>query len=96
MEVGGKMLKYKIDVLQELKEIGFTAYKLRKDKIMGEAQIQKIRTGEIASKETLNTLCKLLKCQPGDIIEYIPDEEQIDIGVDKTLKSDKKFQNHDS
>ena len=80
------MLKYKIDVLQELKEIGFTAYKLRKDKIMGEAQIQKIRTGEIASKETLNTLCKLLKCQPGDIIEYIPDEEQIDIGVDKTLK----------
>lgn len=90
------MLKYKIDVLQELKEIGFTAYKLRKDKIMGEAQIQKIRTGEIASKETLNTLCKLLKCQPGDLIEYIPDEEQIDIGVDKTLKSDKKSQNHDS
>lgn len=90
------MLKYKIDVLQELKEIGFTAYKLRKDKIMGEAQIQKIRTGEIASKETLNTLCKLLKCQPGDIIEYIPDEEQIDIGVDKTLKSDKNSRNHDS
>lgn len=90
------MLKYKIDVLQELKEIGFTAYKLRKDKIMGEAQIQKIRTGEIASKETLNTLCKLLKCQPGDLIEYIPDEEQIDIGVDKTIKPDKNAQNHDS
>ncbi len=69
------MLRYKMDVLQELKTIGFSAYKLRKDKIMGEAQIQKIRTGEIASKETLNTLCKLLNCQPGDLIEYVPDKE---------------------
>ena len=37
------MLKYKIDVLEELKGKGYTSYKLRKDKIMGEAQIQKIR-----------------------------------------------------
>lgn len=45
------MLKYKIDILEELKEKGYTSYKLRKDKIMAEAQIQKIRNGEIASKE---------------------------------------------
>ncbi|MCM0663593.1 helix-turn-helix domain-containing protein [Coprococcus sp. B2-R-112] len=90
------MLRYKMDVLQELKTIGFSAYKLRKDKIMGEAQIQKIRTGEIASKETLNTLCKLLNCQPGDLIEYIPDEDNSVSGVDKTGKSDKNSQNHDS
>ena len=31
--------------------------------------------GEIASKETLNTICKLLQCQPGDILEYIEDEQ---------------------
>lgn len=65
------MLKYKIDILEELKTKGYTTYKLRKDKVIGEAQIQKIRTGEIASKETLNTICKLLQCQPGDILEYI-------------------------
>lgn len=85
-----------MDVLQELKTIGFSAYKLRKDKIMGEAQIQKIRTGEIASKETLNTLCKLLNCQPGDLIEYVPDDEETVSGVVKTMKTDKKSQNHDS
>ena len=62
-----------VDILEELKEKGYTSYKLRKDKIMGEAQIQKIRNGEIASKETLNTICKLLQCQPGDILEYIED-----------------------
>ena len=65
------MLKYKINVLEELKENGYTTYKLRKDKLIGEAQIQKIRDGEIASKETLNTICKLLNYQPGDILEYI-------------------------
>lgn len=65
------MLKYKIDILEELKQKGYTTYKLRKDKIIGEAQIQKIREGELASKETLNTICKLLNCQPGDILEYV-------------------------
>lgn len=69
------MLKYKINVLEELKEKGYTTYKLRKDKLIGEAQIQKIREGEIVSKETLNTICKLLKYQPGDILEYIESEE---------------------
>lgn len=67
------MLRYRIDVLSALKEAGFTTYKIRKDKLIGEAQMQKIRTGEIASKETLNTVCRLLDCQPGDILEYIPD-----------------------
>lgn len=65
------MLRYKIDILEELKANGYTSYKLRKDKLIGEAQIQKIRSGEIASKETLNTICKLLNCQPGDILEYV-------------------------
>ncbi|MDD7078769.1 MAG: helix-turn-helix transcriptional regulator [Lachnospiraceae bacterium] len=28
----------------------------------------------MASKETLNTICRLLNCQPGDILEYISEE----------------------
>lgn len=67
------MLRYKIDILQALKEKGFTSYRIRKEKIIGEQQMQKIRTGEIASKDTLNTICYLLNCQPGDILEYVPD-----------------------
>ena len=65
------MLRYKIDVLEELKNKGHSSYKLRKEKLMGEAQIQKIRDNELVSKETLNTICKLLNCQPGDILEYV-------------------------
>lgn len=68
------MLQYKINILEALKARGYTTYKIRKDKLIGEAQMQKLRTSEIISKDTLNTLCRLLNCQPGDILEYIPDE----------------------
>ena len=61
--------------MEELKNKGYSSYKLRKEKLMGEAQIQKIRDNELVSKETLNTICKLLNCQPGDILEYGEIEE---------------------
>lgn len=60
------MIVYKINVLQELKHKGYSTYVL-----LGEAQIQKIRQGELASKETLNTICRLLQIQPGDLLEYV-------------------------
>lgn len=36
-----------------------------------------IRTGrnKAIRYSTLNALCRELDCQPGDIIEYVPDEE---------------------
>lgn len=39
------MLRYKVDILKELKEKDYTSYRLRKDKLIGESQIQKIRKG---------------------------------------------------
>ena len=80
------MIVYKIDVLHELKQKGYSTYSLRKNKIMGEAQIQKIRQGELASKETLNTICRLLQIQPGDLLEYIDD----DTGV-STIQNNSKL-----
>lgn len=35
----------------------------------------KLSKGEDVSTDTINRLCKLLDCQPSDIMEYIPDEE---------------------
>ena len=35
------MLKYKFDVLSELKNRGYSSYKIRKEKIFGEAILQK-------------------------------------------------------
>ena len=68
-------IKYKIDIIEALKEQGFTSYRIRKEKIIGERQMQQIRDGEIVSIACLTKLCELLNCQPGDILEYVPEEE---------------------
>lgn len=64
------MIVYRIDVLEKLKSSGYSTYKLRKDKIMGEATIQQLRNNQLASWATIDTICRLLNCQPGDILEY--------------------------
>ena len=66
-------IRYKIDILDALKKAGYNTNKIRKQKIMGEATLQKIRSGEMVSYRNVEILCRLLSCQPGDLIEYIPD-----------------------
>ena len=63
-------IRYKIDILSALKDKGYSTYRLRKEKIIGERTIQKFRNGEIVSSDNLALICKLLECQPGDILEY--------------------------
>ena len=65
------MIKYKIDIMEALKTKGYTSYKLRKEKIFGEATMTKFRRKEYINFDNLDLLCKLLECQPGDIIEHI-------------------------
>lgn len=62
---------YKIDVLEALKKAGYTAYRLRHEKIMGERVIQQLRQKELVSWKTIETICGLLDCQPGDLMEYV-------------------------
>ncbi len=63
-------MRYKIDVIEALKNVGYTSYKIRKEKILSESTMQKFRNKEPVSWENIETLCKLLRCQPGDILEY--------------------------
>ena len=63
-------LKYKINVLDVLKEKGVSSYTLRKEKLLSESTIQKLRNGEGVSWDNLETLCKLLDCNIGDILDY--------------------------
>ena len=70
-------IKYRIDVLAALKEAGYSSYKMRKEKVMGEATIQAIRSGQQISWDKLSILCNLLQCQPGDILEYVEGEGMV-------------------
>ena len=69
-------IRFKFDVLEALKEKGFTTYKLRKDGLLSESTIQKLRNGQMVAVVNIDTICHLLCCQPGDILEYIPDEKE--------------------
>ena len=64
-------MRYKVDVIAALKETGYNTNRIRKDKIMGEAMLQKIRQGQMVSWATLETLCELLACDVGDLITYV-------------------------
>ena len=61
-------LKYKIDVLTALIEKGYSSYRLRKEKLLGERVIQQLRNGEPVSWEVITRLCLLLNCDIGDIL----------------------------
>ncbi|HJJ80104.1 MAG TPA: helix-turn-helix transcriptional regulator, partial [Methanocorpusculum sp.] len=61
------------DILAALKEKGITTYKIRQEKILSESTVQKLRASKGVSWENLETLCRLLDCQPGDLMEYIKD-----------------------
>lgn len=37
------------------------------------ATVNKLRKGERVNTDTISLLCHLLDCQPGDIMEYVPD-----------------------
>jgi len=68
-------IRLKIDILSALKEAGYTSYKLRQEKLLGERAIQKLRNSELPSWNELNTICRLIDKQVGDLVEYVPDEE---------------------
>ena len=68
------MIIYKEGILSELKKKGYNTNRIRKEKLMAERQLQYIRDNNVTIS-TLNKICQLLCCQPGELIEYIPDPE---------------------
>lgn len=63
-------LRYKIDVLAALKEAGYSSYRLRKERLLSESTLQKLRDGIIVSTDVIEQLCELLNCQLGDLLEH--------------------------
>lgn len=66
-------IQYKIDILAALKEKGYTSTRIREEKLIGQSYLQQMRHGELVSWKTIDTICRLLNCQPGDLVEYVDD-----------------------
>lgn len=69
------MIRYKIDIIKELKNKGYNVTRLRNENILSQATLTAIRKGGNITTATLNTICNILKKQPGYILEWIPDQE---------------------
>lgn len=66
--------RYKINVLAVLKERGYSSTRLRNEHLLGESYMSQLRRGEMVSWAALETICTLLDCQPGDLLEHVSDE----------------------
>lgn len=66
------MIRYKVDVFEELKRHGFNQTRIKREKLLPAQTAQNIRAGKSITLDTLNKICIMCRCQPGDIIEAIP------------------------
>ncbi len=58
-----------------MEEKGVTQYALIKKYRVSPGQITRLKRNESVSTHTIEMFCKILDCQVGEIMEYIPDEE---------------------
>ena len=76
------IIKYELEIISminqgmSLRERRITGYTIKKENIIGQASYMKIKEGGQIDTRTIAKLCAYLHCQPGDILEYVPDEEE--------------------
>ena len=56
------------NILRRLSENGWTTKRLQTEHL--------IRAGRAITTTTIDTICRLCECQPGDLMSYVPDETQ--------------------
>lgn len=59
------------DILGKLKAAGYNTNRLRQEKRLPESTIQAIRSGKPITTKSIDTICSLLNCKPGDILDYV-------------------------
>ncbi|MBS6520801.1 MAG: helix-turn-helix transcriptional regulator [Clostridiales bacterium] len=65
-----------LDVVMAQRKKGLTELSKEVDITMANLSILKNNKAKAIRFSTLKAICKALDCQPGDIIEYVPDEEE--------------------
>lgn len=63
------------NMLGLLSESGWSTYRLIKEKQISSGTITRIRAGMSVSTDTIDTICRLCNCQPGDLMEYVPEKD---------------------
>lgn len=76
-----------LDVMMAKRKMGLTELAREVDITLANLSILKNSKAKAVRFTTLEAICKVLDCQPGDILEYVPDAEQAS-GESKTEVQD--------
>jgi len=68
-------IRINLDVMMAKRKKGVTELAKEIDITLANLSILKNGKAKAVRLETLNAICKALDCQPGDILEYVSDEE---------------------
>lgn len=63
-----------LDVVMAKRKIGLTQLSSKVDLTMANLSILKNNKAKAIRFSTLEAICKALDCQPGEIMEYVPDD----------------------
>ena len=72
-------IRINLDVMMAKRKKGVTELAKEIDITLANLSILKNGKAKAVRLETLNAICKALDCQPGDILEYVPNEEGGDL-----------------
>lgn len=64
-----------LDVMMARRKMSLNELSQRVDITLANLSILKNNKARAVRFTTLEAICKALDCQPGDILEYVPDEE---------------------
>ena len=65
-----------LDVMMAKRKIGLTELAGKVDITLANLSILKNYKAKAVRFQTLEAICRELDCQPGDILEYVPDEDE--------------------
>ena len=63
-------------IMEQLQKAGYSAYRIRKEKLIPNSTMDRLRHNGPISTETLDTICRLTGCQPGELLTWAPDPEE--------------------
>ncbi|MEI3519551.1 MAG: helix-turn-helix transcriptional regulator [Anaerosacchariphilus sp.] len=76
-------IRINLDVMMARRKIGLTELSQEVDVTMANLSILKNNKAKAVRFSTLNAICKTLDCQPGDILEYVPEGDGAEVSEEE-------------
>lgn len=64
-------------ILEMLKESGYNTGRIRKENILSQSVVQRLRNNEMIDIKNLGKICDLLRVQPNDLVKNVTENEEM-------------------